>query len=886
VTAERYVAAIAAATLFLGAAAAGRFAVRSFRSPVEPIAVFLAAWGVALALFAIPWVAYTPTRATVWGIIYGSIGAFVAGAAFTYRLLARRVAPRPQRVSRSYLRIIWLATLLLSMIGFGAYVQAVDSLIGWRALIDDPTRVRELQSAPEFLDAYGLWKLLTYLANVALLLWTIALRVRAFGGWWVAASPLGVLAILPFLFSADRTIIPALLLAACFHLLLTPRVRLRSLAITGTVTAVSCVTLFVILGDRIGKTVDNQPEIADALTTKRFSELAFPYVYVTAPIPAFNQLTADPLRPRTHGAATLLPAVKVAHQLDVGPVPPTQVSPFYSVPFDFNTFTWLREFFLDFGYVGCLVIPALFGAGASLLTVLVYRSRTIFGIWMLSAVLMTLLFAPLGTRSLTITWEYLLVGVLVAPLIGAPRDHAHGRMRMRPRYALIGALIVTASVILATVAVESRANRGNAFATPSSISRLLVDVDESLRRAGQPSSALPTEDVAERLHFRDPATEFQALPASYERPLPRTVGVSISANGYWLKARSEAGTLVELYRRIGGGTSRKDLLARRGSNTAQRWLVGRAGNTVLKLRREPGDADVSPRLRIIGTGRKTKRPSFVATVVSDNLPSRGPGSRYALRIHAHTEGLSRPVPVELKFIYGDGTYSFRSAHIPAGSMRRKVVIVSNRATKPLHAIQVFVADIVGSMRGEISISNAVLAVTDVRGAPRRIVWIHDGKHELIDNGGFEYTGNDAWAARRSPNATFLRDRRVAHSGTRSMHVRGTGRASGAPAFLVQRVIAVPRNEAGTTFELRVAARQRGLTRRVAVEVKFDYRDGSHEFFSRAIRPTRDRSWQIVKVAAIAKKPLAAIDVFPADLGTIPLKGELWLDDVSFRLTHP
>jgi len=90
----------------------------------------------------------------------------------------------------------------------------------------------------------------------------------------------------------------------------------------------------------------------------RFSVL---YMSVGAPLPTFNYVvvTGEPLR---YGQMTLRPSFRLAERLRLIPGAETlSIYPDVPTPYPANAYTYLYEFFLDFGWLGVVVLPALLG---------------------------------------------------------------------------------------------------------------------------------------------------------------------------------------------------------------------------------------------------------------------------------------------------------------------------------------------------------------------------------------------------------------------------------------------------------------------------------------------------------------------------------------------
>src|SRR3954447_6432950 len=158
-----------AAGLALLAAAAWRL--RTARSRAEPLSdpltLFWFGWGLVLALFAIPWVRYSASSLQAWIAVYGSILAFSLGAFVVGRRSPAASDKAGENPDPRRLRLVWMASLLLGLAGFAAYVHAVDAVVGWRTLFTNLAVVRDIQTtSARFDDVYGPWRLLIYFNQV------------------------------------------------------------------------------------------------------------------------------------------------------------------------------------------------------------------------------------------------------------------------------------------------------------------------------------------------------------------------------------------------------------------------------------------------------------------------------------------------------------------------------------------------------------------------------------------------------------------------------------------------------------------------------------------------------------------------------------------------
>ena len=522
------------------------------------LSLFGLVWGLALVLFAVPLVEYTTTPAKVWLMVYGSIATFVGGALLAerrYRNLPHADQSERQRPDPRRLRIAWILFAILGLIGFVAYVHAVDVTIGWQAIFNDPQEARIIQTtSPLFQDTYGPWKLLTYCNQIAFILWTLGLREKAFSGRWRPVMFLGILSLAPFIFTGDRTLmIAALIWAGAFQLLYLPPLKPARLLGGFAVAAVLLTVLFSVLGERVGKTVDGQPQIVETLTTRSFDPLVLPFVYATGNIPAFGGLVDDPIRPDTYGQLAFSSATKLLHGFGLWGQPAEMVGAFYAIPFQtFNNYSWLGIFYSDFGVVGVLLLPFIFAFLTTAVVLRAIRRRTLLSVWVASLLLYCVSFTFDGYKFFdTLVSEYLLAGLVIVPLIRADLGPALIIERVRnwaaekPRAAIASSIALAVLACVALVGFMTRSSEGLPTDSQALVQKLNGAAD--LSRFTLEDDEYPTsEALASRLHVNDPAISFVGLPAASVIPGPGTIGVYTTGDTLFLKVVSEEEGMVTL----------------------------------------------------------------------------------------------------------------------------------------------------------------------------------------------------------------------------------------------------------------------------------------------------------------------------------------------------
>jgi len=563
---ERIAAALIAAMLLATAVVGVRRSQRRLATPVDVLSVFMVVWGGALLLFAVPVLHYAPTPITAWLAIDGSIAATAAGCL----LASRRAQPRPPpsdeqvrslgaTIDAHRLRLLWLGAVVLGLIGFAAFVYAVDRAAGWRAVFDAPAVVRDVKrESVEFQTTYGLWKLLTYCNQIAFVLWTIGLRMRAFGGRWRALALFGWASLIPFVFTADRNLMAAALaLAATVHLLWPWRGPWRRVTIVFAVGVAIAAVGLTAIGNRYGSALDDQPDVAAHVTWPVLNAVAIPYLYLTANIPTFGQLTEDGLAPLTAGQMTMLPAVKTARRAGLIDTVPVETGVFYPIPFEtFSNYSWLGVFWLDFRWPGVLLAPLLVAFVATRARLGLLARASFLRLWTAAILLYVIAYSPLSNvLYVSLTWEYLLLGPLMAAFLqpGLARQ-ALAWVGARARLAAaLASVALTAAAGLAYVALTR---------TPTTPERSpMAELRDALAKAryvytrnGRYPGPHP---LATRLGVNRPEVSFRGLSA-YTDPLPPpgVIAVFTRPHDVVLRIRGANGRVYEVHRseEAGGAT--------------------------------------------------------------------------------------------------------------------------------------------------------------------------------------------------------------------------------------------------------------------------------------------------------------------------------------------
>ena len=734
----------AAAVLVCLLVATTRAARRRGQTPLSTISVFCLAWGVSLALFAIPVVEFTQTRAVVWVAVYASLASFLGGAWLAARTSAHHEPPpEPQELVAKRVHIAWLATGVFGLLGFAAFLRATDATVGLDAALENPALARAAQKTTAFENAFGLGRWLSYFLGISLLLWSVALREGLFRGRYRLLTPLVVLVVAPYFFFGERlSLLTAITWIALFQLLWRPVPTSARVVSAGAVVLVAAAGFFYVVGAQKNATIDRHPEIREALTAEQFGGIALPYLYATANIPVFGQLSADPIAPRTYGQMAVLPVAKVVYRVVPGAGAPPDYGAFYAIPFtSYNSATWLGPFYRDFGFVGCVVLPAVLAFLATWAVIKATARRTIVMTWLAALALNLILFSPMKNQLPDgNTWML----ILVAPVMGAfmqQRTSSEGSrvgrtLRAvtqvpRPRLVILILVIAAAAVVAAVALLE-----GSGGSPPASASDRLVTASNRIVRAYGDSALPDGTALASQLRVSDPDTEYEALATRTDAPTrPDVVGVFASRREFRVRTVSDGGRTLQIigvdlgprYRLVGPVELRRGGLVDNGGfedGVNAGWDIApsdgvRASETT---RAHSGAYALQMRYQ-----RSAQPTSSGVTQIVKRLPERAAGVRYTLRQMVWTENLSRQVVFGFQFLYDDGTSQYVGGStrgtepidpeappsgIPAGSTRAwKSATASGVAAKQVSAIRVFAIDPgLAPLRGMVRADDVALGV--------------------------------------------------------------------------------------------------------------------------------------------------------------------------------
>jgi len=347
---------------------------RFFGHPFSPFSIFYGIWFAALAIYNLHWIEYIPIRRPAWTLMALSLLSFAVGWLIPYLLWDSRQAQGPEmvasQVSPDRLRTVILIFFVLGVIWAIIFLSAIRSNIGLAALIEAPGELRNAGTEDPL-------KILDWLNVANLVLSTFYLFVlkpkRSLVIWLVL-----VFSIAALFLKTDRTHFFYAFSWAGFVVLHSMKATLKKVIALVTVGAGLLLGQFFLVAIWLGKVAENIPVIMETANVRNAMLFMLgPYIYITESFPSL-QAYMDSAPRSTHGLMTFYPAFRLVHLIDPTVEQPAIVAEFVQVPFDSNTFTWLHQFYTDFGTTGVLIGPWIIGALTSCVYFQMLRTRSFY----------------------------------------------------------------------------------------------------------------------------------------------------------------------------------------------------------------------------------------------------------------------------------------------------------------------------------------------------------------------------------------------------------------------------------------------------------------------------------------------------------------------------
>ncbi len=324
---------------------------RVFGHPISPFSVFYGVWFFTLALFFLRLVEYTPVRAQAWRLIVLNLVSFGFGWMLAY-LFQRpaisngKVELATERVSPERLRKVIYVSFALGMVGLAEFLRNVQGLLGLATYLVAPHEIRQAMAIGGGLDEgikpFNWLNVLTVVLCVFYLRFVQNDRRRLV--WTILIA-----SIVATLFMEDRTRFFFALLWSAYVTAHLRSLNGRRLLAVGMVLVIVLAVQFFVVANWLGKIADNNPVLLEAANVSEpYSSLLTPYLYLTGSYPSL-QAYLDTQPESTAGSMTFYPAFKILRLINPLLKVPLIVAEPVSIPSEFNTFTWLHQFYTDFG---------------------------------------------------------------------------------------------------------------------------------------------------------------------------------------------------------------------------------------------------------------------------------------------------------------------------------------------------------------------------------------------------------------------------------------------------------------------------------------------------------------------------------------------------------
>ena len=407
---------------------------RVHRTVLAPWSIYTVVWLGLIGLHSLNWIHFTPISSQTWLMLLGSLGSYLAGAGLVFAVkpvaVAMSLPPRERwfsGVTFPRVRQFHAVITVMGLVGSVGYFLVVQRLYGLDTLLTNPGTIRSGQSTTEFIQMFFWWKFPFYMNWLAIglgLAWILA-RGRLTPAWVYAALVVEVMVNLALVSRGQM-----LLVGFVAVFLLTARRRrigaARQLLVLG-VLVVALAAYFTVAGELLGKTSEYFVDAAGGyFGPKALRPLGEFYIYVAGNIPAFQAFVTEYADVRTHALFQILPLAKLLQAAGfLGGRLPSEVGEFLNIPQPFNTYTYLNVFYMDWGVVGIVIGPFLFGLLGNWFFL---RACARGKVWHIigSAIIGYAAVASIGTNVLISTpvWEFALALGILAALARSRRDGA------------------------------------------------------------------------------------------------------------------------------------------------------------------------------------------------------------------------------------------------------------------------------------------------------------------------------------------------------------------------------------------------------------------------------------------------------------------------------
>jgi len=394
-----------------------------FGNSISPFSIFYGVWFFTLALLFLHWVDYAPVRTQAWQLIFLNLASFGFGWILaclfqrpgTYRA---HVEFALAGISGQRLRRVIFLSFTLGMVGLADFLRRIQGSLGLLTYLEAPHEIRDAMAIGGGLDE-GIkpFNWLNVMTVVLCAYYLSTVRGERRRAIWIMLFT----SIVATLFLEDRTRFFFALLWAGYVLAHVRRWNPRKLLATGSVLTVVLALQFFLVAAWLGKVALNNPVLLQSATvSENLFPLLNPYSYLTGSYPAL-QAYLDTRPESTAGAMTFYPAYKVLRLLNPTLKVPQIVAEPVDIPSEFNAFTWLHQFYTDFGVAGVILGPLIVAFLSGLIYFHMLRKKSFYSLYAngLISFGLTLSFM-VNHLTQGPVWYFLAIGIPIASYIGEP----------------------------------------------------------------------------------------------------------------------------------------------------------------------------------------------------------------------------------------------------------------------------------------------------------------------------------------------------------------------------------------------------------------------------------------------------------------------------------
>jgi len=383
---------------------------RRTASWAHPIVLYYLLWTIVLATDVANPLDMTPLSSHAVGLIATGLGAVALGSLLT--LPAAAPASKPETAERvDTVRLLVTVAGLGAVVAFGVLtvVGGLESAAGrpFGTLTAPELRYLSVETGARHL---GLGNVAFQITPVLAGLGLVLARVNA-AGWLVTAAAVGVTALLPGrLFTLTTLALLVLFAYYQHHGRPTKRAIPRTAVRIAIVIAIAGIGVgyFIYQGERLGKQAYLTSRVPDSVVPTALVPFV---VYLTAPPVTFAAALDNSLLPVDDRYRSVWLVPRLAALADPNVKVPETVAGFVSIPFPFNTYTWVADVYWDFGLLGVVVM----GFAMGLLVVRVHewaRTRPSLATSWVAACVATFFLSSI------VMFRFLWLEAVVLPLVG------------------------------------------------------------------------------------------------------------------------------------------------------------------------------------------------------------------------------------------------------------------------------------------------------------------------------------------------------------------------------------------------------------------------------------------------------------------------------------